>query len=130
MEIKLTRQEAIDILIGNNIFTEEEIDRHEKTCEFYIKYIMEGIDICDIDRIAHLNTLFGYDIGEENAMAINIWLWDTAENDIADDYPMGFETLELEYTDKELVQHCVEKLGINVSFDKWRTEDFKCYEYY
>lgn len=127
---KLTREEAIDILIGNNIFTEEEIDRHEKACEFYIKYIIKGIDICDIDRIAHLNTLFGYDIGEENAMAINIWLWDTTENDIANDYPMGFETLELEYTDKELVQHCVEKLGLNVSFDKWRTEDFRCYEYY
>lgn len=130
MEIKLTRDEAICTLLGNDIFTEEDIKNHEKASEFYIKHLMEGWDICDIDRMAHLNTLFGYDIGEENASAIDSWLWDTTENDITDDYPMGFETLELKHTDKELVQHCVEKLGLDVSFDKWRTEDFKWYEYY
>jgi hypothetical protein len=43
---------------------------------------------------------------------------------------MGFETLELRYQDKELVQHCVDKLGLNLSFDKWITEDFEWYEYY
>lgn len=124
------REEAIDILISNGIFNEKTIKEHNKASEFYIKHLIEGWDICDIDRMAHLNTLFGYDIDADNAMKIDEWLWDTEVNDIKDEYPMGYDTLELEYKDKELVQHCVEKLGLDLSFDKWRTEDFKCYEYY
>lgn len=124
------REEAIDILISNGIFNEKAINEHNKASEFYIKHLIEGWDICDIDRMAHLNTLFGYDIGADNAMKIDWWLWDTDVNDIKDEYPMGYDTLELEYKDKEFVQHCVEKLGLDLSFDKWRTEDFDCYEYY
>lgn len=124
------REEAIDILIGNGIFDEKTIKEHNKASEFYIKHLIEGWDICDIDRMAHLNTLFGYDIGADNAMKIDWWLWDTDVNDIKDEYPMGYDTLELEYKNKEFVQHCVEKLGLDLSFDKWRTEDFKYYEYY
>ena len=56
----ITREEAIDILVGNEIFDEKDINNHEKATEFYIKHLMEGFDICDIDRMAHLNTLFGY----------------------------------------------------------------------
>lgn len=63
---KLTRQKAIDILLDNDIFDEKIINNHEKATEFYIKHLMEGWDICDIDRMAHLNTLFGYDIGVDN----------------------------------------------------------------
>lgn len=130
MEIRLTRQEAIDILIDNKFFDEKTINEYNKASEFYIKHLMEGWDTCDIDRMAHLNTLFGYDIGVDNAIKIDWWLWDTEVNDIKDEYPMGYDTLELNYKDKEFVQHCVEKLGLDLSFDKWRTEDFKCYEYY
>ena len=42
MEIKLTRDEAICTLLGNDIFTEEDIKNHEKASEFYIKHLMEG----------------------------------------------------------------------------------------
>lgn len=126
----LTREEAIDILIGNEIFDEETINKYNKASEFYIERLMEGWDVCDIDRMAHLNTLFGYDIDIDNAMKIDGWLWDTEVNDIKDEYPMGYDTLELNYKDKEFVQHCVEKLGLNLSFDKWRTKEIDCYEYY
>ena len=75
MEIKLTRQEAIDYLVRCNIFDEEDINTHEKGTEFYIKYLMKGFDIGDIDGMAQLNTLFGYDIGIDNWGKINTELW-------------------------------------------------------
>lgn len=128
-ECKNNRNNAIIYLIENNLFLESEIKT--PAMKFYIKTLTEGTDcLTDIDRYAHLNMLFGYDIGFKNAMKIDNWLWDTNINDIKDRYPMGYETLELNYKDKKLVQHCVEKLGLDLSFDKWRTEDFKCYEYY
>ena len=126
----ITREEAIDYLIENNIFDEEDINDHEEGAEFYIKHFIEGWDVSDIDRMANLNTLFGYDIGANNAIEIDIWFWDTTENDITDEYPMGLDSLELGYKDKELVRHCVEKLGLNISFDKWRTKEIEHYEYY
>lgn len=124
----LTRQEAIDILIGNEIFYEETISEHNKASEFYIKHLMEGWDICDIDRMAHLNTLFGYDIGVDNWSKIDSELW--CNKKYWDDTGCGIEIMELGYTDKEFVQKVCNELGLDLSFDKWRTEDFKCYEYY
>ena len=124
----LTRQEAIDTLIGNEIFYEETISEHNKASEFYIKHLMEGWDICDIDRMAHLNTLFGYDIGVDNWSKIDSELW--CNKKYKDDTGCGVEIMELEYTDKEFIQKVCNELGLDLSFDKWRTEDFKCYEYY
>ena len=125
---ELTRQEAINCLILFNIFNEEDINNHEKATEFYIKHLMEGWDICDIDRMAHLNTLFGYDIGIDNWSKISSELWG---NEIYwNDYGCGIEILELDSKDKELLQKVCKDLNLNLSFDKWRTEDFKCYEYY
>lgn len=124
----LTRQEAIDVLIGNEIFYEETISEHNKASEFYIKHLMEGWDICDIDRMAHLNTLFGYDIGVDNWSKIDSELW--CNKKYWDDTGCGVEIMELGYTDKEFVQKVCNELGLDLCFDKWRTEDFKCYEYY
>ena len=124
----LTRQEAIDTLIGNEIFYEETISEHNKASEFYIKHLMEGWDICDIDRMAHLNTLFGYNIGVDNWSKIDSELW--CNKKYWDDTGCGVEIMELGYTDKEFVQKVCNELGLDLSFDKWRTEDFKCYEYY
>jgi hypothetical protein len=124
----LTRQEAIDTLVGNEIFYEETISEHNKASEFYIKHLMEGWDICDIDRMAHLNTLFGYDIGINNWSKIDSELW--CNKKYWDDTGCGVEIMELGYTDKEFVQKVCNELGLDLSFDKWRTEDFKCYEYY
>ena len=124
----LTRKEAIDILIGNEIFDEETINEHNKATEFYIKHLMEGWDICDIDRMAHLNTLFGYDIGVDNWSKFDSELWG---NEIyQDDYGCGVEIMELTYKDKPFLEKVTHDIDVDVNFDKWRTEDFKWYEYY
>lgn len=128
MEIKFTRQEAIDVLVGNDIFDEKIINNHEKASEFYIKHLMEGWDVCDIDRMAHLNTLFGYDIGVDNWSKFDSELW---ENELYwDDYGCGVEIMELTYKDKPFLEKVAHDIDVDVSFDKWRTEDFKWYEYY
>lgn len=124
----LTREEAIDILIGNEIFDEETINEHNKASEFYIKHLMEGWDICDIDRMAHLNTLFGYDIGVDNWSKIDSELW--CNKKYQDETGCGIEIMELSYKDKEFIRNVCKELCLDLSFDKWRTEDFKCYEYY
>lgn len=128
MEIKLTRQEAIDVLVGNDIFDEKTINDHEKASEFYIKHLMEGWSICDIDRMAHLNTLFGYDIGVNNWSKIDSELWDNEK--YWDDCGYGVEIMELTYKDKDFIIQVCRDLNLNLSSDKWRTEDFKYYEYY
>jgi len=123
-----TREEAIDILIGNEIFDKETINEHNKASEFYIKHLMEGWDICDIDRMAHLNTLFGYDIGVYNWSEIDSELWGNEK--YQDETGCGVEIMELSYKDKEFIRNVCKEIGLDLSFDKWRTEDFNCYEYY
>ena len=123
-----TRKEAIDILIDNKIFDKETINEHNKASEFYIKHLMEGWDICDIDRMAHLNTLFGYDIGVYNWSEIDSELWGNEK--YWDDNGCGVEIMELSYKDKEFIRNVCKEIGLDLSFDKWRTEDFNCYEYY
>lgn len=124
----LTREEAIDTLISNKIFDEKTINEHNKASEFYIKHLIEGWDICDIDRMAHLNTLFGYDIGADNWSKIDSELWGNEK--YWDNYGCGVEILELTYTNKGFIQNVCKEIGFDLSFDKWRTEDFNCYEYY
>lgn len=126
--ITLTRKEVINTLVDNEIFSEETINNHEKASEFYIKHLMEGWDICDIDRMAHLNTLFGYDIGVDNFSKLDSELWSNEK--YWDETGCGVEIMELNYTDKKFLQDVCKELGLNLSFDKWRTEDFKYYEYY
>ena len=124
----ITREEAINVLVGNEIFDEETINEHNKASEFYIKHLMEGWDVCDIDRMAHLNTLFGYDIGVDNWSKFDSELWG---NEIyQDNYGCGVEIMELTYKDKPFLKRVALDIGVDVNFDKWRTEDFKCYEYY
>ena len=124
----LTREEAIDILIGNEIFEEEIIKEHNKASEFYIKRLMNGFDIRDIDEMAQLNTLFGYDIGIDNWSKISSELW--CNKKYWDDYECGIEIVELDYEDKELLQNVCKEIGLDLSFDKWKTKEIDCYEYY
>lgn len=123
-----TREKAINYLISNNIFDKESINDHSKASEFYIKHLVEGFDIRDIDEMAQLNTLFGYDIGIDNWSKITSELW--CNKKYWDDYECGVEILELDSKDKELLQKVCKDLNLNLSFDKWRTEDLEYYEYY
>ena len=123
----MTREQAIEYLVFESIFSYEDIGT--ESMEFYIKTLTEThIDNpWDVDRYAHLNTLFGYDIGADNAMAINGWLW---SGEISPGEYRDLETLDISYKDKELIQECSEELGLGLSFDKWRTKDFDVYEYF
>lgn len=117
----ISREQAIFTLIYKDIFDESDIGTI--AMEFYIRNLTENTNnIYDIDRYAHLNTLFGYDIGFHNAMEIDYWLWDRD--------PFGLDVLDLSYKDKLLVRKAVEEKHLDVYFDKWRTEDFDVYEYF
>ena len=124
----LTREEAIDILLDNDIFDEKIINNHEKASEFYIKHLMEGWNICDIDRMVHLDTLFGYDIGVDNWSKFDSELWSNKK--YWDDYGCGVEIMELTYKDKPFLEKVAHDISVDVNFDKWRTEGFIWYEYY
>lgn len=129
----ITKKEAIDVLVKNGIFTEEEINNCDVATEFYIEHLVDGWDICDVDRMAHLNTLFGYNIGADTAIEIDSYLWgnpDFLDKHGYDKHGCGIETLELSYKDKDLLKEVCDDLGLDLSFDKWRTTDFNCYEYY
>lgn len=111
----MTRQEAIDVLINSRIFLKDEINT--KAANFYIKYLMADRDICDIDGMAWLNVLFGYDIGEANADAINKTLWESPE--YLDEYGCGIFLIELKSSDKEMIKKICDDLHLEVSFDNW-----------
>lgn len=113
----ITREMAINELLKNDIFMESDIGN--PAMEYYIKLLMDGVCLFDIDRVAWLNTLFGYDIGFNNANKINLYLYERDD-----------EVLELEYTDKEKVKQIVDELGLNLDFSKWKTHDIPCYEYF
>lgn len=120
----MTREEAIAILDeyyhwvfdGNTIKVKSE----DPCDEFYIEGIMEGEDMSDLDRYAWLNTLFGYDIGRENARQIDSYLYSE----------MDFETMELCHMDREMIQMVCKRLELDVSFDKWATEEPDAYHYF
>ncbi len=118
----MTREEAIGVLLDNDIFWETDIDEKSDASEFYIKNLMEGLDMFDIDRYAWLNTLFGYDIGEENAYQIDHILYTEMVPEV--------EVLDLTYMDKGLLKNVVEKLKLNLTFDKWIDHDVSVYSYF
>lgn len=115
--MNMTRDQAIDQLVTDGIFDYEDIGN--PTMEYYIKLLMDGACLFDIDRAAWLNTLFGYDIGFDNANKINLYLYERDD-----------EVLELEYTDKDKVKQIVDELGLNLDFSMWKTHDVSCYEYF
>lgn len=124
MKRNITREQAIDEAVCLISFREEEAGT--PAFEFYVRNLQENTDcVYDIDRYAHLNTLFGYDIGWEAAMEIDYWMWSPEINGIGE-----IETGELSYKDKEVLMKANEVLNLKLSFDKFRTNDFECYEYF
>lgn len=116
----MTREEAI-IYLNDYIYWNFD-DPLSKADEFYITNAMANMEIFDIDRYAWLNTLFGYDIGRENAMQIDSYLYGKMVPEI--------ETLEVTYLDKGLIKGVVEELGLDLTFDKWIDHDPKAYHYF
>ena len=122
----MTREQAIEYLVFENIFSYEDVETDPM--EFYIETLTETpIDNAwDVDRYAQLNTLFGYDIGYNAMASINEWLYDPDINKMG----LDIDIFDITYKDKELLEKCNEALGLGLSFDKWRTGDFKVYEYF
>lgn len=116
----MTREEAIIYLTDYVHWLFE--SPPDKADEFYITNVMEGMDVFDIDRYAWLNTLFGYDIGRENAVQIDSYLYGKMIPEI--------ETLEVTYLDKGLIKGVVEELGLDLTFDKWIDYEPNVYHYF
>ena len=79
---------------------------------YYNHMFVNGIDRCDVDRYANLNTIFGYDIGVENFGSLDEWLWEN-----------NFDLMELSGNedDKELVQEAMKKQNVKgLDFSKWK----------
>lgn len=121
MSMELTREQAINTLLSNLVFDESSIQENSPASEFYIKHLMDGYHVFDIDRAAWLNTLFQYDIGIENALRITDYLWNMDDE---------IEILELTYKDKELVEKVNEELNLGLDFSKWLTEEVPAYQYF
>lgn len=87
---------------------------------YYQCLFVDGMSLLDADEYAILNTIIGYDIGKENAMAIISNLW---EDEIA--------VMELTGTDedKDFVKKAIEALQIDVDLSKWSAIG-DGYEYY
>ena len=96
----------------DDVFSVKEVD-------FYLRCKKAGMHYADADRYAILNTLFGYDIGMENARKIDGWMYDNDE-----------EIYELTYKDKNLLAVCCRQLGIQLNFGTFRRYDYDEYEYF
>ena len=89
---------------------------------FYYRCMNAGMDYADADRYAILNTLFNYDIGMDNAKAIDEWMYEHDE-----------EIYELKATskeDKSKVALAVAELGLNLDFSNWIKKDYTKYKFF
>lgn len=82
--------------------------------DFYYRCSKETDCIYDADRYAHLNRLFGYDIGFKTAMIIDCWLWDPKENKEGE-----IETIEVGVNDRALLEKCNREKNLNLNFERF-----------
>lgn len=121
MSMELTREQAINTLLSNDVFDESSIQENSPASEFYIKHLMNGYHVFDIDRAAWLNTLFQYDVGIEKALKIDDYLFNMIDE---------IDIMDLTIKDKELVEKANEELNLGLDFSKWLTEEVPAYQYF
>ena len=117
--IKITDEIREEVL--NYLECEEDIYADELYA-FYYRCMKADMHFADADRYAILNTLFNYDIGMENAIAIDTWM-----------YEHDKEIYELKATserDRADIKLAVAELGLNLDFSNWATEDYTEYKYF
>ncbi len=117
--IKITDEIREDVI---NYLECENGDYSDKLYAFYYRCAEAGMDMADADRYAILNTLFNYDIGMENARAIDEWMYEHDE-----------EIYELNATsmgDKAKVALAVAELGLNLDFNGWIKENYTEYKFF
>ncbi len=89
---------------------------------FYYNCMEKDIDVCDADRYANLNTVLGYDVGFDNFIEIDLYLWGEKDFDLMD--LIGNED------GKQVIEEAVKVLNLDIDFSKWKNEDIKSYVYY
>lgn len=117
---KLTLKEKVDF-INRKTGSSFAVECGEKCINFYYKQISKGFGLLDADDYAQLNTLFGYDIGEENFRKLNDELW---ERDIR------ASELNPDEDSKEEVMDICNAIGLEMNFSKWRMEPINEYLYF
>lgn len=90
--------------------------------KFYYNCMENKIDVCDADRYANLNTVLGYDVGLENFLKIDGYLWSKKDYDLMELF--GNED------GRKVVEEAVNTLGIDIDFGKWNDGEIKEYKYY
>ena len=116
--IKITDEIREDVL---NYLEVEDYDYPDELYSFYYRCMMAGMHYADADRYAILNTLFDYDIGMENARAIDHWMYEHDE-----------EIYELTNSEesKMLVALAVAELGLKLDFGGWIKENYAEYKFF
>lgn len=93
---------------------------------FYYRCMQADMSPFDADRYAILNTLFHYDIGMENARAIDNWMYDhDTEINFRDIYDLTNSE-----EDKTLLENISKELNLNLDFTNWIQEDYKHYDFF
>lgn len=124
--IKITddiRREVINYL-DIDIYNNDEYNEYpDDFYSFYYRCMKADMHMADADRYAILNTIFNYDIGMKNAMAIDTWMYENDEGDI-------YDIMATNEEDKLMLKKAVMELGLNLDFSRWIKEDYTAYEYF
>lgn len=121
LKFKITDDIRNEVLEYLELDEEDNEDLSDEFYAFYYKCMKEDMHFADADRYAALNTLFDYDIGIDNAIAIDQWMYENDEE--------IYELLATNKRDKKLVERAVAECGLNLDFSKWIKEDYKEYKF-
>ena len=123
--IKITneiRKEVINYL-DIDIYDDDEYNEYpDDFYSFYYRCMKADMHCGDADRYAILNTIFNYDIGMDNARAIDEWMYEHDE-EIYELNPANIE-------DKSKVALAVAELGFNLDFSGWIKENYTEYKFF
>lgn len=123
--IKITdkiRWEVMNYLEVDIYNDDEYKDYPDEFYSFYYRCMIKDMHYADADRYAILNTLFNYDIGMDNARAIDSWMYEHDEE--------IYELNAISEEDKSKVALAVAELGLNLDFSGWIKEDYTEYKFF
>ena len=120
--IKITDEIREEVMIYLEMDVEDYTEYPDELYSFYYRCMEAGIHYADADRYAILNTLFNYDIGMDNARAIDGWMYEHDE----EIYELKATSME----DKSKVALAVAELGLNLDFSGWIKEDYTEYRFF
>lgn len=126
--IKVTNEIRMEVVKYFGYAYEEDLKNYymneapEDLIKFYYNCMKNNIDSCDADRYADLNTVFGYDVGLENFLQIDRYLWNEKDYDLMELY--GNED------GKELIKETADVCGIEIDFSNWHDGEIEEYKYF